>query len=63
MNELKFNLGIYLLAGIALVGLIVLSAMQLDTTTIADVVKYLIGAACGITITPAFNAVRAKIGK
>ena len=48
----KFNIGLYILTGIALIGLIVLSALQLDTNVIIPVLTALIGAVLGKNSEP-----------
>jgi len=48
----KINIGLYTLTGIALAGLITLSALQLDTAVIIPVLTALIGAVLGKNSDP-----------
>lgn len=48
----KINIGLYILTGIALTGLIVLSALGLDTSVIIPILTAFIGAILGKTSEP-----------
>ena len=48
----KINIGMYVLTGIALVGLIVLSVLKIDTAVITPILAALLGAILGIKTEP-----------
>jgi CHASE2 domain-containing sensor protein len=48
----KINIGLYILTGIALIGLIVLSALSLSTDIIVPILTALLGAVIGKNADP-----------